>query len=166
MTLLFPTVAISNKCGTGCKYTRKVCAMNQSAYFLARIENSERLFSPAQHPPENRKSEISRGVCATGYPPSYLHRLGGGCLCLSLGKYRRQAWWNAGNKDRTLHRAEIPTRNNIFLWEKKIRRGRRNRRGLLIREKPARLTRAISCWSYKSLVRIIWEYHWTLPAGR
>lgn len=129
--------------------------MNQSAYFSARI--SRTWFSPSQNPPRNRKSGISRGVCATGYLPSLaLTSLGRG-LFMSLPREIQEVkrGRTRSNKDRT-GRAQIPTRNNIFLWKRKYNAEEEINARSSHPWKTARLTRAIR----KPLVRIIWGYCW------
>lgn len=65
--------------------------MNQSAYFSARNRELGR-FTCAKSPSEPEVGNFARGL-RNGLPSlPCSRRSGGGCLCLSLGKYKRRRW--------------------------------------------------------------------------
>lgn len=93
-----------------------------SAYFSARIESLNESFRIYLY-------NILCKFCATGYLLLYLHRGERQGLFTSpprkiRGNGRTQACMKIAKTGVRRRHAEIPTRNNIFLWERKIWCGR------------------------------------------
>jgi len=164
---LFPPrpINIITNVEIGCKQTRRVCTMNRLGVFLnAHRELVRFVFTCGIL----LKTEISREVCATGYP-LHLHREGGRggkgeeVVYVSPSGNTRGSEWNTDvrvvtkTEFCTEGRTEIPTRNNIFLWERKIC-GRRNRRAVFWPVKNGSPNDLVLI--RKSLVRTVWECHW------
>lgn len=90
--------------------------MNQSAYFLARIENLNIRFHLRKIPLETGSREFRARFTQRVILPHVYVAWEGVVYYLSLPREIQEAAMKRGqsNKDRTGH-AQIPTRNNIFL---------------------------------------------------
>lgn len=106
---------------------KKIAWMNQSILriYSVLIESLNILFSLIQHPPLEKSIYVEDficKVCAMSYLFLYLHREEGWELFTSLPRKIRGNG-KTGERERqesVIGHAEIPMRNNIFLWERKI----------------------------------------------